>query len=218
MNGTDANPGFRYIAIEGPIGVGKTTLARRLAGSYAGQLLLEAPEDNPFLPRFYRNPRPNALPTQLYFLLQRARQVEGLRQADLFDSLHVADFMVEKDRLFAQMTLDHEELTLYEEVYRRVLGDALAPDLVIYLQAPVPVLQERIARRGVPYEAAMDERYLQRVVEGYTRFFYRYESAPLVVVNAAEIDLAHGDTDYDLLLRELSTLRKGRHYLNPLPF
>ncbi len=209
---------FGHIAVEGPIGVGKTTLARRLAESYGGQPLLEAPEENPFLPRFYDNPRANALSTQLHFLLQRVQQLDGLNQADMFAPVRVADFIIEKDRLFADLTLDADELKLYEQVYKQVVGDSTPPDLVIYLQAPVNVLQDRISVRGVPYEDAMDPHYLHRLVAAYTRFFYNYEAAPLVIVNAAEIDLANSEEDYNLLFEQLQTIQKGRHYLNPLPF
>lgn len=209
---------FCYIAIEGPIGVGKTTLARRLADTFGAGLLLEAPDENPFLPGFYRAPEAHALATQMYFLLQRVKQMEGVRQSDMFTTLRVSDFLVEKDRLFAALTLTAGEYELYEDLYRRLLGDAPRPDLVIYLQAPVPVLRERIARRGIDYEQPMEDLYLERVAGAYQRFFRRYDDAPLVVINAAEMDLAHGDDDYDLLLDQLATLRKGRHYMNPLPF
>ncbi len=210
--------GLGYIAVEGPIGVGKTTLARKLAERYGGQTLLEAPEENPFLPRFYENPRPNALATQLFFLLQRVRQLKTLRQGDLFAPVRVADYIVEKDRLFAELTLEGEELRLYEQVAAQLLDEAPVPDLVIYLQAPVNVLLERIAARGVPYEANLDARYLHRLVAAYTRFFYNYEAAPLVIVNAAEIDLARSEDDFELLFEHLQRIKKGRHYLNPLPF
>ena len=209
---------FRYIAVEGPIGVGKTTLARRLAATFGAGLLLEAPDENPFLPGFYRAPEAHALATQMFFLLQRVKQMEGVRQGDMFNTLRVADFLVEKDRLFAGLTLSAGEYELYDELYRRLLGDAPRPDLVIYLQAPVPVLRERIARRGIDYEQPMEDLYLERVAGAYQRFFRRYDDAPLVVINAAEMDLAHADDDYDLLLDQLATLRKGRHYMNPLPF
>lgn len=209
---------LNYIVVEGPIGVGKTTLARRLAESFAAELLLEEPEQNPFLARFYENPRAHALSTQLYFLLQRVRQTQGLRQSDLFSRVRVADYLMEKDRLFAELNLEPDELTLYQQVYSQVVGEPLQPDLVIYLQAPVSVLQDRIASRGIAHEQAVDTQYLQRLVSAYMRFFYHYEAAPLVIINAASIDIANSDEDYQLLFDKLRDVRKGRHYLNPLPF
>ncbi|MDX1528239.1 MAG: deoxynucleoside kinase [Gammaproteobacteria bacterium] len=209
---------LEYIVVEGPIGVGKTTLAQRLAESYGGELLLEQPEQNPFLPRFYENPRANALSTQLYFLLQRTQQLRDIRQADMFAHVRVGDYMIEKDYLFAQLNLDPDELKLYEQVYTQIVGNTIVPDLVIYLQAPVNVLMDRIANRGVPYEKAIDEEYLARLVSAYTHFFYNFEQAPLVIVNAAEIDIANNDEDYEELFRQLQGIKKGRHYLNPLPF
>lgn len=207
---------LKYIVVEGPIGVGKTTLARRLAENFDAQLLLEAPEQNPFLARYYENPRAHALSTQLFFLLQRVRQTQGLRQADLFSHVRVADYLMEKDRLFAELTLEPDELTLYEQVYAQVVGEPLQPDLVIYLQAPVQVLQERIANRGIAYEQALDGQYLQRLVSAYTRFFFHYQASPLVIVNAASIDFANNDDDYQLLFDRLRNLGKGRHFLNPM--
>ncbi len=209
---------LEYIVVEGPIGVGKTTLAQRLAKSYGGELLLEQPEQNPFLPRFYENPRANALSTQLYFLLQRTQQLRDIHQADMFAHVRIGDYMIEKDYLFAQLNLDPDELKLYEQVYTQIVGNTIVPDLVIYLQAPVHVLMDRIANRGVPYEKAIDEEYLARLVSAYTHFFYNFEQAPLVIVNAAEIDIANNDEDYEELFRQLQGIRKGRHYLNPLPF
>ena len=207
-----------YIVVEGPIGVGKTTLARRLAQTLGGETLLEAPQDNPFLPRFYENPRAHALSTQLFFLLQRAEQMREFAQRDMFAVVQVADFMLEKDRLFAELTLEHDEFELYCKVYEQLVRDVPRPDLVIYLQAPVEVLMERVAQRGIEYEDSINPRYLHRLAGAYTQYFYHFDSAPLVIVNAAEIDLANGDDDFNLLFEQLQTIRKGRHYLNPLPF
>lgn len=207
-----------YIVIEGPIGVGKTSLACRLADDLGTEILLEGPEENPFLERFYQDPRVAALPTQLYFLMQRVRQLKELRQGDMFRPVRIADFLIEKDRLFARLTLDADELDLYEQVYANMTLDAPVPDLVVYLQAPVEVLIERIARRARAYERSIDSGYLQRLCDAYTTFFYHYDAAPLLIVNAAEIDLVANDADYRLLLEQIRTTRGGRHYFNPLPF
>ena len=206
----------RYVVVEGPIGVGKTSLARRLAKSFGSELVLEQGDENPFLERFYRNPRAAAFQTQLYFLFQRARQMQDLRQADLFERVRVSDYLLDKDRLFARLTLDAEELALYEQVYARLAIDAPVPDLVVYLQAPVDVLLERIARRAISYEQVIERRYLERLVESYSRFFLEYDVAPVLTVNAAEIDLVGSDVDYASLLREVARSRKGRHYFNPM--
>src|SRR5580700_5097969 len=190
----------RFIVIEGPIGVGKTTLAAKLASTLAGELVLERADENPFLERFYRNPRAGALPAQLYFLFQRAQQLAGLKQHDLFAPLRVADYLIDKDRLFARTTLDEEEYRLYEQVYARLASDLPRPDLVIYLQARVDVLLSRIARRGVRHEQFISRAYLERLNDAYARFFHAYDATPLLIVNAAAIDLAASDADYDELL------------------
>jgi deoxyadenosine/deoxycytidine kinase len=209
------NPGF--IVVEGPIGVGKTSLARRLAQTFGCQLLLEGAADNPFLEQFYGNPRAVAFQTQLFFLLQRARQMQELRQADMFEPVRVADFLMEKDRLFAELTLDREEFKLYEQVYEHLTIDAPKPDLVIYLQAPVDVLVKRIARRGISYERGMGPAYLQSLCDAYTNFFHFYDESPLLIVNAAEINLVGSEPDYAALLAQMSQVRSGRHYFNPMP-
>ena len=206
----------RFVVVEGPIGVGKTSLARRLARSFGSELVLEQGEENPFLERFYRNPRAAAFQTQLYFLFQRARQLQELRQADLFERVRVADYLLDKDRLFAELTLDEQELALYGQVYERLAIDAPVPDLVVYLQAPVDVLLGRIARRGIQYEQVIEPRYLERLVESYTRFFLEYDTAPVLTVNAAEIDLVASEADYASLLREVLRARRGRHFFNPM--
>ncbi len=206
----------RFVVVEGPIGVGKTSLARRLAGSFGSDLVLEQGEDNPFLERFYRNPRAAAFQTQLYFLFQRARQMQELRQQDMFRRVRVADYLLEKDRLFARLTLDDEEYVLYEQVYARLAIDAPVPDLVVYLQAPVDVLLERIARRGIEYEQAIERRYLERLADSYSRFFLEYDVAPVLTVNAADIDPVGSERDYEALLAEVVRARRGRHFFNPM--
>lgn len=209
------NPGF--IVIEGPIGVGKTTLARKLAESYNSELLLEGAAENPFMAKFYENPQAAALPTQLYFLLQRARQMQELRQGDMFSPVRVSDFLMEKDRLFAELTLDVDELKLYEQVYEQLTFDVPVPDLVIYLQAPLEILHERIHNRGIAHERLIESSYLQRLSDAYIEFFYHYDEAPLLIVNAADIDFAGNDNDYEQLLQRISSIRSGRHYFNPVP-
>jgi deoxyadenosine/deoxycytidine kinase len=206
---------YRYVVVEGPIGVGKTSLARRLAGQHGADLVLEQAAENPFLERFYRNPRQNAFPAQLFFLFQRSRQMQALKQSDLFAPVRVSDFLLDKDRLFARVTLEDDEYALYEQVYERLAIDAPAPDLVVYLQAPVDVLERRIARRGIAYEQGMDRAYLEKLCDAYARFFHHYDAAPLLIVNAAVADFAHYDRDYAQLHAEIAKPRRGRHYFNP---
>lgn len=207
----------RYVAVEGPIGVGKTTLAKYLAETFNYETLLEQAEDNPFLDRFYADERNSALPTQLFFLLQRAQQLNELHQADLFKPVRVADFLIEKDQLFAQVTLAEEEYKLYQQVYDHVTIDAPVPDLVIYLQAPVDVLLERIERRGIDAERSITKEYLQALNEAYARFFHFYDRSPLLIVNAAEIDWVNTPNDYKQLVEYILEIKSGRHYYNPKP-
>lgn len=209
------NPGF--IVVEGPIGVGKTSLARRLAETFESELLLEGAGDNPFLERFYRNPKAAAFQTQLHFLLQRAQQMQELRQADMFEPVRVSDFLMDKDRLFAKLTLDQEEFRLYEQVYSHLTIDVPVPDLVIYLQAPVDILQKRIARRGITYERGMGRNYLQSLCDTYMKFFHFYDEAPLLIVNAAQINPVGSDSDYQALLEQMVQVKSGRQYFNPMP-
>jgi deoxyadenosine/deoxycytidine kinase len=206
----------RYIAIEGAIGVGKSSLARRLAVTLGAQLVLEQADENPFLERFYRSPRVGALPAQLYFLFQRAQQQASLSQAELFTSVRVADYLLAKDDLFAHMTLDEEEYGLYRQVHERLAIDAPRPDLVVYLQAPVDVLLDRIARRGIAHESLISREYLTRLNEAYARFFHAYADSPLLIVNAANIDPIGNDADYEELLAQISRAVRGRLYYNPL--
>ncbi|HUN25897.1 MAG TPA: deoxynucleoside kinase [Steroidobacteraceae bacterium] len=213
---TTAQPPFRFMAVEGPIGVGKTSLTRKLCESLSAQPVLEQAAENPFLERFYLNPRAGAFPAQLYFLFQRTQQLAALQQQDMFASVRIADYLLEKDRLFARITLDEAEYGLYEQVHAKLGVAVPQPDLVIYLQAPVDVLLERIARRGVRYEQRIDRRYLERLNEAYARFFHEYEAAPLLIVNAASIDPISNSSDYEELLAAIARMRRGRLYYNPM--
>ncbi len=206
----------RYLAIEGAIGVGKTSLARRLADAFGTEPVLERPEENPFLERFYQARARFALPTQLFFLFQRARQIQALKQSDMFRPGYVADFMLEKDTLFARVNLADDELRLYEQVYAQLRLDLPVPDQVIYLQAPVDVLMERIRKRDLGYEHLIDRAYLQDVVDAYTQFFYHYTAGPLLVVNAAEINFVDSDKDFTVLVEHIRKHCSGRHFFNPL--
>jgi deoxyguanosine kinase len=206
----------RFIVVEGPIGVGKTSLARRIGQHLSAELVLERAVENPFLERFYRNPRSAAFPTQLYFLFQRAQQLATLKQQDLFAPVRVADYLLEKDRLFARITLDEAEYGLYKQVAAKLAIEAPKPDLVLYLQAPVDVLLDRIARRGVDYERLIEGTYLERLNEAYARFFHEYEAAPLLIVNAASIDPVNNQADFEELMSAIGRMKKGRLYYNPL--
>ena len=207
----------RFIAVEGPIGVGKTSLTKRLAETFNYELLLENAEENPFLDRFYQNPRQHALATQLFFLFQRAQQIEESRQSDLFEPVRVSDFLIDKDRLFAELNLEKDEYSLYHKVYQHLVIDAPKPDLVIYLQAPTEVLLQRIQKRGIPSEQMIESEYLNQLNRAYTEFFHYYSDSKLLIVNSAEIDLVANDEDYDQLVTYVLSLRYGTHYFNPKP-
>lgn len=206
-----------YIAVEGPIGVGKTSLAKRLAETFNYDIVLEKPEDNPFLERFYRNPKQHALATQLFFLFQRAQQLQELKQDDLFEPVRVADFLIDKDMLFARQNLDPDEFQLYQNVYQHLTIDAPVPELVIYLQAPTQVLLQRIQKRGIAAEQTIEADYLSRLNDAYTSFFHYYDRSPLLIVNSTDLDLVGHDEDYQQLVSQIMTAPQGTHYFNPKP-
>jgi deoxyadenosine/deoxycytidine kinase len=206
----------RYLVVEGPIGVGKTSLAQRLADALGGLPVLERADENPFLERFYRDRRSVALATQLQFLFQRSRQLAELAAEERAEpGPVVTDFMQEKDGLFAALNLEADELALYEQVRARFAPAVEPPDLVLYLQAPAEVLIDRIRRRGRPQEAAVSMTYVQQLVDAYTTFFHRYDRSPLLIVNAAEFNPAERDEDFALLLDQIREPRGGRRYFNP---
>lgn len=205
---------YRYIAVEGPIGAGKTSLARRLAEYLGSELLLEKPEENPFLQKFYGDMSRQALPTQLFFLFQRINQLQGLTQIDMFTRTTVSDFLLEKDPLFARLTLDDAEYGLYRKIYEHLQPKATTPDLVIYLQAAPPTLIERVRRRGNGFERNITETYLWQLGDSYARFFHHYTAAPLMIINSENLNFVDRQEDFDLLLRQVEQMRGPREYFN----
>ena len=206
----------RFIAVEGPIGVGKTSLAKKLADSLSAEPVLEEVFENPFLERFYQDGQSAALPAQMFFLFARARQIEGLRQSDLFATVRVSDYLFAKDRLFAELNLSPDELALYDQVVDSLQVDPPVPDLVIYLQASVDSLLDRIARRCIGFEQAIDRQYLERLTDAYARYFHAYDDGPLLIVNASQIDPINNDADYEQLFRQIERTTGGRHFYNPV--
>ncbi len=205
---------YRYVVVEGPIGVGKTTLARAISEASGASLMLEEPDANPFLARFYENAERYALPTQLFFLFQRIDQLAGLNQSDLFRRGTISDFMLEKDALFARLNLKDDELKLYEQIYDHLKPQAPAPDLVIYLQAAPDTLIERVQRRGAAYEKNIPDPYLIGLAETYTRFFYQYVSAPLLIVNSDRLNFLESQDDLALLMERIAGMRGPREFFN----
>ena len=205
---------YRYIVIEGPIGAGKTSLARVMSERVGGSAMLEDPDSNPFLPGFYQDRARYALPTQLFFLFQRANQVRALKQPDLFSGLTIADFMLDKDLLFARLTLNDDEFALYRQVYAQLKPQAPDPDLVIYLQASTETLIERVRRRGVAYERDIPDDYLARLAETYARFFYQYNASPVLIVNSENLNFVDQPGDFALLLQRVAAMRGPREFFS----
>ncbi len=205
---------YRHIVVEGPIGAGKTSLARKFAERFGAKLVLEDPAANPFLERFYRDARRYALPTQLFFLFQRVNQLRDLAQQELFSQSAVGDFLLDKDPLFARLTLADDELALYRQIFESLRPQAPTPDLVVYLQAQPDTLVERVRKRGVEMEAAISEAYLRELVEGYSRYFHHYDAAPLLIVNTEHLNPIDRDDDFDVLVRQLGEMRGRRSFFN----
>ena len=205
---------FRSIVFEGPIGVGKSSLARKFSERFGYTPLLEAPQDNPFLERFYKDSARYALPTQLFFLFQRVDQLREIAQLDLFSEHMVSDFMIEKDRLFAMLTLTEDEQQLYQKMFESLRPQVSAPDLVVLLQAAPNALTERIRQRGIAMEQNMSEEYLTQLSEAYTRFFHQYEEAPILIVNTAALNPIDREEDFEALVAQIANFRGRRAYFN----
>lgn len=205
----------QYVVIEGPIGVGKTDLASKLAHTFGAELELENATANPFIKKFYENPQDSALPAQLFFLFQRYKRMKSLMQKDMFAPNIIADYLIDKDRLFAKVTLGTDEFELYDQVYQQMTIQNPEPDLVVYLQAPAEVLIQKVSRRFDEQKMTVPVEYLKKIIDAYTEFFYYYSASPLLIVNASGIDLINNEVHYNELLGRIRETQAGRHYFNP---
>jgi len=207
---------FRYIVIEGPIGVGKTSLTKLLAQEFNARCIFERPEENPFLPHFYQDRKKYAFQTQIFFLLNRFQQQREIVQPSLFNQITLCDYFFAKDRIFASLNLDNDELALYEQIFQLLSGQIPHPDLVVFLQATPEVLLHRIKSRNIPYERDMDLEYLKGLTEAYNYYFFHYDRTPLLVVNTSEIDFVNRKDDFARLIREIKQMKKGTWYFVPM--
>jgi deoxyguanosine kinase len=213
---SETTPHPRYIAIEGPIGVGKSSLAKRLANAFNARVVREGGAGNPFLERFYEEPRKFAFQTQLFFLLSRYRQQKELAQGNLFEQGVVSDYILAKDKIFALINLEEDEIALYESIYRLLAHDVPRPDLVIYLQARPEVLLTRVRKRGIAYERNISLDYLKTLSDAYNEYFFHYNETPLLVVNTSEIDFVESPRDLEHLVREVKSMKRGTQHYIPL--
>ena len=207
-----------YLAVEGPIGVGKTSIACKLADDFSAELLLEEVDENPFLQQFYKDIKKFSLPTQLYFLLSRVEALQKLQQRNTFGSTIVSDFLLEKDKLFARLLLDDKQFDLYQKIYDNLQIPSIKADLVVYLQAPVSVLMKRIRKRGRAFERAIDAEYLNHLCNAYLDFFYYYKDSPVLIVNAVDVDFINNEDEYHRLKEHILNVESSKCYYNPVPY
>ncbi len=207
---------FQYIVIEGPIGVGKTSLTKLLAQEFNARCILEKPEENPFLSHFYQDRKKYAFQTQIFFLLNRFQQQKEILQPSLFNQTTLSDYLFAKDRIFASLNLDNHELALYEQIFSLLSAQIPSPDLVVFLQATPEVLLHRIKSRNIPYEKTIDLEYLKTLTEAYNYYFFHYDRTPLLIVNTSEINFVQRKEDFSQLIREIKQMKKGTWYFAPM--
>jgi deoxyguanosine kinase len=205
---------YQYIVVEGPIGVGKTSLAQKLADHLGADALLEKPQENPFLEKFYQDPQRHAMSTQLFFLFQRINEIREQAQMDLFRTRTVSDYLFDKDALFARLNLSEDEFKLYQNIYQNLAPNPPVPNLVIYLQASTNTLQERVRKRGRDYERLLSDDYLNRLGSSYGDYFHHYEQSPLMMVNSENLNFVDNESDFGLLLERIEGMRGPREFFS----